>query len=182
LPDALVRRSVVPAAGNRTELTAELAGELIQACGECPDLETIARICLVEPARLRGWLTEGQSPGCPPLLADFSAQFLQAEARVKRTLFLAALRAAKKKDARALIAMLEQRQATQISQAVTPSAEELAQRWIDARDPALIDFLRDAEVLPLLLDEVTVANADVRARLIALGWTPPTEAGEAVAG
>lgn len=94
-------------------------------------------------------------------------------------MFLGALQAAKKKDARAIIAMLEQRQATLISQSVTPSAEELAQRWIDARDPALIDFLREAEVLPLLLDETSVANADVRARLIALGWKPPPEAGEA---
>lgn len=90
------------------------------------------------------------------------------------------MQAAKKKDARALIAMLEQRQAAQISQSVTPSAEEMALRWIDARDPALLDFLREAEVLPELLDETTTATAAVRARLVALGWAPPPEAGEAV--
>jgi hypothetical protein len=85
------------------------------------------------------------------------------------------MKAAKGRDSRSIIAMLDQRREALISETVTPSAEELAQRWIDARDPALIDFLREAEVLPTLLDEVTVAQEDVRARLIALGWTPPAE-------
>lgn len=67
MADAIVRRGVVPGAGNRTELTAELAGELIQACHSCPDLETVARLCMVEPARLQGWLKEGQQPGAAPL-------------------------------------------------------------------------------------------------------------------
>jgi hypothetical protein len=180
LPDAIVRRVSVPTNGNRTELTPDLAEALIVRCGLCPDLETIARAELVEPERLKGWLREGQSPGASAMLADFSARFLQADAEVKQALFLGAMKAAKGRDSRSIIAMLDQRREALISETVTPSAEELAQRWIDARDPALIDFLREAEVLPTLLDEVTVAQDDVRARLIALGWSPPVEASEAV--
>lgn len=68
MSDAIIRvPRTPPRAGNRTELTEDLAEQLLQKCSSCPDLETTARACRVEPDRLRDWLKEGQKPGAAPL-------------------------------------------------------------------------------------------------------------------
>lgn len=154
---------------NRTELTPGLSSKLVAACGKFPTFDAICRACWVEPYRVREWLKLGQLPHAEDLYADFSTRFLSEDATYQERLSGEALDPYRKSP-KVVLDLLELRQS--FSTMAEPDPKDVAEDWINACDHELVEMVRKSPMLPMLLDETTIANPEVVAKLGELGWAP----------
>lgn len=177
LADELARRPPPPPAPRRrTELTPDLANELIDACGRYLYFEQVATACGVEPSLLEHWLAKGRAENAPELYADFAAEFLAADSDVQSfvaRMFLTL--AGQGKRAEQLLRFMELRwpqSAPKSFEARTANPPKVdVQALLAEPPPGLIAEMQRAGTVRHLINKEALQTPEVAAILEELGYS-----------